>query len=88
MAKRKAVGFLQNTMDLSERRACRIVGLARSVQQYRPIARNDDAVIDRMKALASANKRYGYLRLHVLLKRDGLVQNPKRTYRIYREEGL
>lgn len=88
MAKRKAVGFLQNTMDLSERRACRIVGLARSVQQYRPIARNDDAVIDRMKALASANKRYGYLRLHVLLKRDGLVQNPKRTYRLYRAEGL
>ena len=41
-----------------------------------------------MKALAHQHKRYGSPRLHILLKREGLVINHKRTERIYREEGL
>ena len=88
MAKRKAVGFLMDERGLSERRSCRIVGLARSVQQYRPKEGSDEAVIDRLRTLASENRRYGYLRLHALLKREGLVTNAKRTYRLYRAEGL
>ena len=60
MAKRKAVGFLISEMGLSERRACRIVGLSRSVQQYRPLPKDDEAAIKRMKELASENRRYGY----------------------------
>ena len=88
MAKRKAVGFLMGEMGLSERRSCRLVGLARSVQQYRPQQRNDDAVVERLKELASENRRYGYLRLHALLRREGLVMNHKRTYRLYLEQGL
>lgn len=88
MAKRHAVGFLMNEMGLSERRCCRLVALSRSVQQYRPVLRDDGALIERMKTLASENRRYGYLRLHVLLKREGLVENAKRTYRLYRAEGL
>ncbi len=88
MAKRKAVGFLMSEMGLSERRACRIVGLARSVQQYRPMPKDDAAAIKRMKELASENRRYGYLRLHAMLRREGLVVNPKRTYRLYTEQGL
>ena len=87
-AKRKAVGFLMSEMGLSEWRSCRLVGLARSVQQYRPQPRNDDAVVDRLKELASENRRYGYLRLHALLRREGLVMNLKRTYRLYLEQGL
>ena len=88
MVKRQAVGFLMSEMGLSERRSCRLVGLARSVQQYQPAAKNDDAVIERLKELASENRRYGYLRLHALLRREGLVMNPKRTYRLYLEQGL
>ncbi len=88
VAKRKAVGFLITEMGLSERRACRIVGLARSVQQYRPVPKDDAAVVKRMKALASENRRYGYLRLHAMLRREGLVVNHKRTYRLYTDEGL
>jgi len=88
MAKRKAVGFLMTEKGLSERRACRIVGLARSVQQYRPVEKNDAAVVARMKALASENRRYGDLRLHAMLRRKGLVLNPKRTYRLDTAEGL
>lgn len=45
MAKREAVGFLMSEIGLSERRACRIVGLARSVQQYRPLPKDDAAAI-------------------------------------------
>ena len=88
MAKRKAVGFLMSEMGLSERRACRIVGLSRSVQQYRPLLKDDEAAIKRMKELASENRRYGYLRLHAMLRREGLVVNHKRTYRLYTEQGL
>ena len=66
------MGFLMNDIGLSERRACRIVGLARSVQQYRPAPKDDAAVVERMKTLASENRRYGYLRLHALLRREGL----------------
>ncbi len=82
------MGFLMNEFGLSERRACRIVGLARSVQQYRPVPKDDAAVVERMKTLASENRRYGYLRLHALLRREGLVTNHKRTYRLYTEQGL
>ena len=88
MAKREAVGFLMSEIGLSERRACRIVGLARSVQQYRPLPKDDAAAIKRMKELASENRRCGYLRLHAMLRREGLVVNHKRTYRLYTEHGL
>ena len=75
-------------MGLSERRACRIVGLSRSVQQYRPLPKDDEAAIKRMKELASENRRYGYLRLHAMLRREGLVVNHKHTYRLFTEQGL
>ena len=78
MARRKAVGFLMTELSLSERCSCRIVGLARSVQQYRPVESNDAAVPDRMRVLASQNRRCGYLRLHAMLRREGLVMNRKR----------
>ena len=88
MAKRRAVGFLMTERGFSERRACRIVGLARSVQQYQPTPRDDETAVKRMKELASENRRYGYLRLHAMLRREGLVVNHKRTYRLYTEHGL
>ena len=58
MVKRKAVGFLMSELGLSERRSCRIVGLTRSVQQYRPKPRDDEAVVERMKVLASEKRAY------------------------------
>ena len=82
------VGHFITTLGLSERRSCRVGGLSRSVQQYRSKPWNDEAVIERMKALASENRRYGYLRLHAMLRREGLVENRKRTWRLYVEQGL
>ncbi len=88
MAKRKAVGFVMREMGLSERRACRIVSLTRSEQQYHPLPKDDEAASKRMKELASENRCYGCLRLHAMLRREGLVVNHKRTYRLYTEQGL
>ena len=88
MAKRKAVGFLIGEMGLSERKACRIVGLSRSVRRYRPLPNEDEAAIKRMKELASEKRRYGCLRLHAMLRREGRIVNHKCTYRLYTEQGL
>ncbi|MEL6312468.1 MAG: hypothetical protein AAFQ60_00255 [Pseudomonadota bacterium] len=59
----------------SERRACRIVRPARSVQQYQPLFKCDAAAIKRLKEPASENRCYGYLRLPAMLRREGLVVN-------------
>jgi len=88
MAKRAAVGFLVSEMRLSERRSCRLVGLARSVRQYRAAPNDEAYLLARLRVLAAEHRRYGYPRLHAMLRRAGLVLNHKRTERLYRREGL
>lgn len=74
---------------MSERRACRLIRLDRSVARYRSRRVELDAPLRaRMRELAAEYRRYGYLRLHVWLRQEGLVINRKRTYRVYRAEGL
>ena len=88
-AKRRAAGHLVKTHRVSERRACRLLRLHRSVARYRSISRRDDAALTRrMQALAQQYPRYGYLMLHQFLRTEGLVVNRKRTYRIYSSLGL
>jgi putative transposase len=82
------VAFLRVGFGLSERRACRALGLSRSVQRYRSVADDQAALRMRLRDLAAARVRYGYRRLHVLLRREGWPVNHKRVYRLYREEGL
>jgi putative transposase len=64
------------------------VGISASVYLYYSKGADDDALRQRLRELAALRKRFGSPRLHVLLKREGLVINHKRTERIYREEGL
>lgn len=73
---------------MSERRACTLVRLPRSTAHYRPRPSKDGPLIERMKELADLRKRWGAPRLHVVLKREGLVRNKKRTERVYRSLGL
>ncbi len=76
-------------LDVSERRACRVLGQARSTQRRRPAIRDDeDALTTRIVQLASCYGRYGYRRITVLLKREGWKVNHKRVERIWRQEGL
>lgn len=73
---------------MSERRACRVVGLSRSSVRYRDRKADDGALRERLRQLAGQRRRFGYRRLHVLLRREGTRVNHKRVYRLYREEGL
>jgi putative transposase len=73
---------------MSERRACAITAIDRSTVRYRSRRPDDAALRSRMRELAAERRRFGYRRLHVLLRREGLVLNRKRTQRLYREEGL
>jgi putative transposase len=49
---------------------------------------DDTPLKERLAELAGQKRRYGYRRLHVLLRREGWLLNWKRTYRVYREAGL
>jgi putative transposase len=86
--KRELVAFLRVGFALSERRACRVLGLSRSVQRYRSVADDQLPLRLRLRDLAASRVRYGYRRLHVLLQREGWHVNHKRVYRLYRQEGL
>ena len=60
----------------------------RSVHRYRAI-RHDQAILRRhIREIAAARVRYGYFRIFIMLRREGLKINHKRVYRLYREEGL
>ena len=83
-----AASYAIEGLGLSERRACLLVGVSPSVYRYRPERGDDDALRRRMRELAVERKRFGSPRLHIMMKREGLVGNHKRTERIYNEEGL
>ena len=87
-AKREAVAHLRSAFDMSERRACRVVGCVRMTVRYRPCRPNDVELRARLRALAHERRRFGYRRLHVLLRREGFIVNHKRLFRLYREERL
>lgn len=74
--------------EYSQRRACRLVGMAPRVCRYRSIRADDAAIRSRLRELASERRRFGYRRLHLLLTREGRHMNRKKLYRLYREEKL
>ena len=87
-AHREAAAYLQSTYEMSQRRACRVIGTDRASVRYQA-TRPDDAVLrERLRSLAQERRRFGYRRLHVLLRREGEIVNKKRVQRIYREERL
>src|SRR5512133_1212015 len=86
--KREAVAHVRSAFELSERRACRIIGCVRMTVRYHSRRPRDTELRERLRALAHERRRFGYRRLHVLLRREGFVVNHKRLYRIYREERL
>jgi transposase InsO family protein len=74
---------------ISERRACRALGVPRSSQRYVGAERGrDGALLQRIRELAREHPRYGYRRITALLRREGWSVNRKRVHRIWRREGL
>ena len=80
---------LQQRFEVSERRACRMVGQPRSSQRYVSAkAGKDVSLSQRMIALSHENPRYGYRRVWALLRREGWAVNKKRVQRLSREADL
>lgn len=87
-ARREAVGVLTAERGLGVTRACGLVGISRSLYGYRSCRSPVLELRKRIAELAAMKRRYGYRRIHVLLRREGWSVNHKRTYRLYREQGL
>src|SRR5438093_12461969 len=86
--KREAVAHVRSAFELSERRACTMIGCVRMTVRYCSRRPQDTELRGRLRALAHERRRFGYRRLHVLLRREGFTVNHKRLFRIYREERL
>ena len=83
------MSYVEVEYEMSERHACRLLGLGRSTYRYRARRNELDAELRaRLNELAAKRMRFGYRRLTALLVREGIAANHKRVYRLYREEGL
>jgi putative transposase len=82
-----AVEQVRQEYAFSQRRACGLMTVAVSSYRYQA-RRNDEGLRARLEKLAREKPRFGYRRLHVLLRRNGEVVNHKRVQRVYREAGL
>jgi putative transposase len=83
-----AASYVVSSVGLSIRKACVLVALSRTAYGYQRHRADDTVLRCRLKDLAGQRKRFGSPRLHIMLKRELLVVNHKRTERIYKEEGL
>ena len=72
----------------SQRRACGLVGLHPKTYRYASLRPSDDGLRKRLRELASQRRRFGYRRLGLLLKREGIRLSHKKLYRLYTEERL
>ncbi|HVO60893.1 MAG TPA: IS3 family transposase [Terriglobales bacterium] len=86
--RREAVLVMQMEVELSQRRACGLMGLYRATCRYRRRRCEDERLRVRLRELAEARRRFGYRRLQILLEREGWQVNHKRVYRLYVEEKL
>ena len=86
--KREMVDHVRAAWRVSIRRACRAVPVDRSTYHYRSKRAGQAPLKKRIKEIAETRVRYGYRRIHVLLRREGWRVNVKRVCRLYREQGL
>ena len=85
---REDVAFAQAEHGVSERRACKLLGVDRASYRYEPKPDRNAELREELVKLARQKPRYGYRRLHAVLERRGQAVNVKRVYRLYAEEGL
>jgi len=87
-AKKQVAGYIQEQHGLSQRRAASLAHCAPKSLRYKSKRADDLPVRTRLRELAQERPRFGYRRLHVLLRREGTLINRKKTHRLYREEKL
>ena len=86
--KRKLVDVVCSEWDVSIRRACRVLQVDTSTYHYKSRRHGQASLEHRIKEICQTRVRYGYRRVHVILRREGWSINQKKTRRIYRELGL
>jgi len=82
------VKAIRGRLAISERKACTVTQCNRRMFRYVRKIKKDGPIRHRLEELAAERRRFGYRRLHVLLRREGIVINIKRTQRIYQEAHL
>ena len=82
------VDHVRAAWQVSIRRACLALPVERSTYHYRSRRTGQAVLMKRIKEIAETRVRYGYRRIHVLLRREGWEVNAKRVCRLYREMGL
>jgi putative transposase len=85
---RKDVALACQQFPLSERRACKLLGMDRGSYRYEPRPDRNGPLREALISLARHKPRYGYRRLHALLTRREHRASVMRIYRLYRAEGL
>lgn len=89
LLRRTAVKYLVEQGKCSQRCACRLVKISRSVVAYEAGKKDEEKeLIERIKELAYHHRRYGYRRITRLLQAEGREVNHKRVYRLWQLEGL
>jgi len=87
-ARRSQVEFASHR-GISVRRACALIGVARSMMGYEPkMPAKDGPVLTAMRELSSQYPRFGYRRIHIFLGRRGHPMSPDRAHRLWQLAGL
>lgn len=87
-AEREAVAHLVSGHEVSQRRACEAIGVARSTMRYRSIRPDDAELRQKLRELAHERRRFGYRRLHQMMLREGCDVSLKKVRRLYTQEML
>ena len=87
-ARREAVTVLMTERDFGVTRACGLLQISRALYRYQSRRPECAGLRERIAEIAALKRRYGYRRVHVLLRREGWRVNRKLTYRLYRQAGL
>jgi putative transposase len=88
VVKRQAVAHLCQSYEVSQRRACQVIAADRTSMRYRSVRPDDAALRARLRELAAIRRRFGYRRLLILIRREGMRVNHKKLRRLYRDERL
>ena len=88
MRRRALAQWIHDRFQVSNRRACALGDICPNTWYYTSRARDASALRMRIREIAQARPRFGYVRIWIMLRREGWPDNTKRVHRLYRLEGL